>query len=102
MSKGLNQTQGLGRLAMAVSSFGFSEVARVATAEIPDMTGPTGPTSIATGMTAKTGSGKTLEGDSTRATRRKKVSQGNKQFRVPLASQGVNSSGGIGTNTGSI
>lgn len=102
MSKGINSMQGLGRFALALSTGGISEVIRETTKGTEDVQGPTGPTDIATGRTVDEGGGQTLGDTSKRATRRKKVSQGNKQFRVPLASSGVNSSGGIGTNTGSI
>ena len=54
-----------------------------------------------TGNVVEEGATQTLKSDSTRATRRRKTSQGNKQFQVPLANKGLATQGGsAGLNVG--
>lgn len=56
--------------------------------------------SMATGKLVEEGGGQTVGDQPKREARRKKISKGNKQFRVPLATTGVNTSGGTGVNVG--
>ena len=91
---------------LAMMTGGISEVLGISNVtgmhDVPDVPDVPNVTSF-TGNTVDTDAGATLsESDSTRTIRRKKVSQGTKQFRVPLANKGVgvsaSTSGGTGNN----